>query len=160
VVTTATVFSWLYHAFRWTWHDPDGYNFISGPLADVTLLGGCYALLRHHNCHAKGCWRIGRHPVEGTAYVVCRKHYPHKQPTAEQIHAAHAAHQQAVAGARAAAAAAVHDVKRAAHDVASDVHEVAQDAHEVAEAMKEAASEQGGQVPPTDLAGGASPGQR
>jgi hypothetical protein len=39
-VVTATIFNWLYNAARWTWHDPDGYNFISGPLADITLLGG------------------------------------------------------------------------------------------------------------------------
>jgi hypothetical protein len=83
--------AWLYHAARWTWHDPDGYNFISGPLADITLLGGAIAIYRKHNCHAKGCWRVGRHPVEGTSYIVCRKHHPHETPTAEQIIAEHAA---------------------------------------------------------------------
>jgi hypothetical protein len=128
VITTATVFDWLYNALRWTWHDPDGYNFISGPLADITLLGGAYAILRHHNCHAKGCWRIGRRPVEGTGYVVCRKHHPRPQPTAEQIFAEHAAHQRDVHDVRAAAAAAVTDVRQVAHDVAGDVHKVAHDA--------------------------------
>ena len=92
---TASVFgdvgAWLYHAARWTWHDPDGYNFISGPLADIPLLGGAIAIYRKHNCHAKGCWRVGRHPVEGTSYIVCRKHHPHETPTAEQIIAEHAA---------------------------------------------------------------------
>jgi hypothetical protein len=94
MLTTATVLSWLYHAIRWTWHDPDGYNFISGPLADITLLGGAYALLRHHNCHVNGCWRIGRRPVEGTAYVVCHRHHPHPRPTVDEIHAEHAAHKR------------------------------------------------------------------
>lgn len=85
----ASVFSSLWDALRWTWHDPDGYNFISGPLADITLLGGAYAIFRRHNCHAKGCWRIGRHAVAGTGYIVCRKHHPHATPTAEEILAQH-----------------------------------------------------------------------
>lgn len=89
IVVDATVLDWTYHAIRWTWHDPDGYNFISGPLADITLLGGAYAIFRRHNCHAKGCWRVGRHKVPGTDYIVCRKHHPHESPSAEQILAEH-----------------------------------------------------------------------
>jgi hypothetical protein len=129
-VISATVFDWLYHAARWTWHDPDGYNFISGPLADITLLGGAYAILRHHNCHVKGCWRVGRHPVDGTAYVVCRKHHPEKSPTAEQVRTAHTEHKRMLEEARATAVGAVHDVRKAAHEVAADVHQVAEDVHE------------------------------
>jgi len=113
-VVSATVFDWLYNAGRWTWHDPDGYNFISGPLADLTLLGGGYAILRRHNCH----------------YVVCHKHNPEPSPTAEQIQAAHAAHRDAMQEARATAVATVHDVTKVAHEVAADVHEVAEDVHE------------------------------
>jgi hypothetical protein len=90
-VVTATVFDWLYHAARWTWHDPDGYNFISGPLADITLFGGAYAILRRHNCHVKGCWRVGRHKVPGTEYIVCRRHHPHEAPSAARVLAEHAA---------------------------------------------------------------------
>lgn len=86
---TATIFNWLYNAGRWTWHDPDGYNFISGPLADITLFGGAYAILRRHNCHVRGCWRVGRLQVPGTTYIVCHKHHPHDKPTAEQVLAAH-----------------------------------------------------------------------
>lgn len=89
---------------RWTWHDPDGYNFISGPLADITLLGAGYGLYRRHNCHAKHCLRIGRHPVAGTDYIVCRKHHPHETPTAEQILAAHSAFVAKAAAAAPAAA--------------------------------------------------------
>ena len=137
VIEMGTVFDWLYNAGRWTWHDPDGYNFISGPLADITLLGGAYALLRHHNCHAKGCWRIGRHAVEGTGYVVCRKHHPRSTPTAEQILDEHAAYRQQEHEARSAAAAAVRDVRHVAHEVAGDVHHVAQDTHDVAQALRE-----------------------
>jgi hypothetical protein len=96
MLPSATVFEWLYNAGRWTWHDPDGYNFISGPLADITLLGGAYALLRHHNCHIKHCWRIGRHPVQGTGYIVCRRHHPHPSPTVEQVHKEHLAYMHAM----------------------------------------------------------------
>ena len=119
---SATVFDWLYHAGRWTWHDPDGYNFISGPLADITLLGGVYAILRRHNCHVQGCWRIGRHRVAGTDYVVCRKHHPDPAPSADHVLAEHAAHMQVLATGR-----------RLRHEVVADVHRVAQDVHEVAE---------------------------
>jgi hypothetical protein len=87
----STVFDWLYNAARWTWHDADGYNFISGPLADITLLGGAYAILRRHNCHVGGCWRIGRAQVSGTQYIVCGKHHPHSKPTAEKVLADHSA---------------------------------------------------------------------
>jgi hypothetical protein len=134
-VISATVFDWLYNAGRWTWHDPDGYNFISGPLADITLLGGAYAILRRHNCHAKRCWRIGRHQVSGTTYVVCRKHHPDPTPTAEEIQAAHAEHWRRFHEARETAAAAVQDVTEVAHDVAADVHEVAHDVHEAEQGL-------------------------
>jgi hypothetical protein len=93
-VTTAAisdVWTWVYNAGRWTWHDPDGYNFISGPLADITLLAGAYAIARRHNCHVKGCWRVARAQVPGTGYIVCRKHHPHAAPTAETVIAAHTA---------------------------------------------------------------------
>ena len=104
----SAVFGWLWDALRWTWHDPDGYNFVSGPLADITLLGGAYAILRRHNCQVKGCWRIGRHPVAGTEHIVCRKHHPHESPTAEQVLAEHAAaqHHEAITAAGAAVVAA------------------------------------------------------
>ena len=85
----------LWHALRWTWHDPDGYNFISGPLADITLLGGAFAVYRHHNCHASGCPRIGRHKVAGTEYVVCRRHHPDGAPSPDRILAEHRAAAQA-----------------------------------------------------------------
>jgi hypothetical protein len=129
-VISATVFDWAYHAARWTWHDSDGYNFISGPLADITLIGGAYAIVRRHNCHVQRCLRIGRHQVAGTTYVVCRKHHPDASPTAEQVQAAAAAHRNALEEARAAGAASVHDIRHVAHEVAADVHQVAEDVHE------------------------------
>ena len=42
-------------------------------------------LLRKHNCHVSGCWRIGSLPVEGTTYVVCRHHHPDGGITAGEI---------------------------------------------------------------------------
>jgi hypothetical protein len=134
-VIDATVFDWLYNAGRWTWHDPDGYNFISGPLADITLLGGGYVFVRRHNCHAKRCWRVGRHAVDGTTYVVCRKHHPDPTPSAEDILAAHDRHWKTLREARASVAGAVKDAQEVAHDVAADVHEVAQDVHAAEEQL-------------------------
>lgn len=52
----------------------------SGFVGDVGLLGAAYALLRRHNCHQRGCWRVGRHPIEGTAWVVCARHHPDDRP--------------------------------------------------------------------------------
>jgi hypothetical protein len=101
IVTAGVIHSvahWLYHALIFTWQDPSGYNFVSGPLPNITLIVGALAIVRHHNCHAKGCLRLGRHPVKGTGYIVCRKHHPDAAPTAEQIHAEHAAAQTAASG--------------------------------------------------------------
>ena len=60
------------------------YNFWSGfgsDLGEATLISavaiGVYTGVRKVNCHTKGCWRIGRHPLEGTPYVLCRHHHPH-----------------------------------------------------------------------------------
>jgi hypothetical protein len=87
-----SVGNWAYHALIFTWHDPWGYNFVSGPLPSITLVAAALAIIRRHNCHAKGCWRLGMHPVNGTSYIVCKKHHPRASaPTVEQIHAAHAA---------------------------------------------------------------------
>ena len=139
---SATVFDWLYNAGRWTWHDPDGYNFISGPLADITLLGAVYAILRRHNCHVKGCWRLGRHQVAGTTYVVCRKHHPDESPSADDVLTAAAAHKDALAARKEV----VTDVRHVAHEVAADVHEVAEDVHQAGESLE-------GDSPPKDKGG-------
>ena len=59
------------------------YGFWSGfgsDLGEGTIVVALAATLAHsvrkHNCHMPGCWRVGRHPIEGTGYVVCRKHHP------------------------------------------------------------------------------------
>jgi hypothetical protein len=56
---------------------------------------------RKINCHAKGCYRVGLHHVEGTPYITCGKHHPTHPGsgacTAEQIAQAHADAQTATA---------------------------------------------------------------
>jgi len=61
------------------------YNFFSG-LFGVLVFGGglavsAYVTARKHNCHVKGCFRVGRQQVEGTTFVTCRKHHPEGKPT-------------------------------------------------------------------------------
>jgi hypothetical protein len=59
------------------------YNFWSGfgsDLGEATLITavflGVYTGLRRMNCHSKGCWRMGHHPLQGTPYILCRHHHP------------------------------------------------------------------------------------
>src|ERR1700722_1746218 len=59
------------------------YNFWSGfgsDLGEATLISavgiGVYTGARKVNCHQKGCWRIGHHALEGTPYILCRRHHP------------------------------------------------------------------------------------
>jgi hypothetical protein len=59
------------------------YNFWSGfgsDLGEATLISavgvGVYTGVRRVNCHAKGCWRIGHHQLDGTPYILCRHHHP------------------------------------------------------------------------------------
>lgn len=61
------------------------YGFWSGIGGDLSILAAPVVLLRRHNCHARWCWRMGRHPVDGTSWTVCRRHHPDEHPTAEQI---------------------------------------------------------------------------
>lgn len=55
----------------------NGYQWWSGAgsdLGEITLLAAIVAVLKHKNCHEKGCWRLGHsHPEHG--FPVCRKHY-------------------------------------------------------------------------------------
>lgn len=67
------------------------YGFWSGFGADLgyatnvaAVTAAAYHVLRHHNCHQKGCWRLGR-PVPGTPFVACHVHHPqHNQRCAER----------------------------------------------------------------------------
>ena len=42
----------------------------------LAILGGIAGLFHKHNCHVKGCWRIGKFDIDGTPYTVCPKHHP------------------------------------------------------------------------------------
>lgn len=62
---------------------PPNYDFWSGAgsdLTEVTLLGAVAGWWHKVNCHQEGCWRIGRHLVDGTPY--CNTH--HQQARQEQ----------------------------------------------------------------------------
>jgi hypothetical protein len=75
------------------------YNFWSGfgsDLGEATLISavgiGVYTGVRKVNCHTKGCWRIGHHPLIGTPYILCRHHHPdvpNQGATHDQILAEH-----------------------------------------------------------------------
>ena len=56
------------------------YNFWSGfgsDIGEIAIVGGLITLVRHHNCHVKGCWAMGRQ-VPGTPYVACHDHNPER----------------------------------------------------------------------------------
>lgn len=52
------------------------YLWWSGFFGDLTIFAVPLILLRKHNCHQKWCLRLGRHPVAGTTFTVCKKHHP------------------------------------------------------------------------------------
>lgn len=68
---------------------------IGSCLGEFAILG---VLWRKVNCHAKGCYRVGLHHVDGTPYITCKKHHPvhpgTASLTAQQIKEAHAAAHQ------------------------------------------------------------------
>jgi hypothetical protein len=64
------------------------YAFWSGAGSDIgelAIIGALLGLLRKHNCHVHRCWRVGRHPVEGTPFTVCRHHDPGGPVTAADV---------------------------------------------------------------------------
>lgn len=53
---------------------PSGFGGILERLVELVVIGGI--LLRRHNCHQKGCPRLGRFPaVEGNGWLYCQKHH-------------------------------------------------------------------------------------
>jgi hypothetical protein len=68
---------------------------LGGALPDLALLAAVLGFAWHRNCHVHRCWRLGRHHVDGTPFVVCRKHHPAMpaQVSAEDIAEAHKAAQ-------------------------------------------------------------------
>ena len=62
------------------WSTHGGYNFVSGPLADITLATGfitwTIVFVRRHKCHVRGCPRLEWHPHPEHGHPVCRHHHP------------------------------------------------------------------------------------
>lgn len=52
------------------------YLFWSGFGSDLAYSAAIAVAWRHLNCHAKGCFRLGRHPIVGTPFKVCGHHHP------------------------------------------------------------------------------------
>lgn len=80
--------SWLSHVLGLDYGNGPWYLWWSGAgsdLGELAIVGGLVTLVTKHNCHVKRCPRIGRHPVEGTAFMVCRRHHPEDSPTAEHV---------------------------------------------------------------------------
>lgn len=64
------------------------YAFWSGIAGELSWIGAAAVLYRRHACHARGCWRLAKHPVADSPWVVCRRHHPdlpNRSPTAENI---------------------------------------------------------------------------
>ncbi|MCX4750915.1 hypothetical protein OG455_41275 [Kitasatospora sp. NBC_01287] len=79
---------WLAHFFGLDNPSGPAYLLWSGVGSDVSelaIIGGLISMWRRHNCHVRGCWRIARHPVDGTNWVVCRHHHPDDPPTAAAV---------------------------------------------------------------------------
>lgn len=67
-----------------------------GAIPDFLILGSIITVYRHHNCHVKGCWRLGK-PVDGTPYLACPMHHPahegnKRSVSLDVIRRAHKAH--------------------------------------------------------------------
>ena len=71
-----------------------GYGFWSGVAGATAIFSGVVVFYRHKNCHEPMCWRLGKHPVEGTPYTTCHRHHPGLEGARVKrghIHAAHRA---------------------------------------------------------------------
>jgi hypothetical protein len=82
------------------------YTFWNGFVRNIPLIAAAYIFGRKHNCHAHRCWRVGRMPVEGTDYTVCRKHHPDGDMSGEDIASQASDRRAASAAAQAASTAA------------------------------------------------------
>lgn len=58
-----------------------GYNFWSGIAGSFLIslpnwfIAG-FLFFRHTNCHAPWCPNVGKYPLEGTPFKLCKKHHP------------------------------------------------------------------------------------
>ena len=72
-------------------------GFLSAGVISTSIFTHTWHSYRLHNCHAKGCWRIGRHDytdADGVTSRLCRHCHPvlkGSRRTREDFHAHHAA---------------------------------------------------------------------
>lgn len=62
------------------------YGFWSGfgsDLGELAIIGGLIQMYRKHNCHTQGCWRIGKHTVDGTPW--CSYHHKKARAAVAQV---------------------------------------------------------------------------
>jgi hypothetical protein len=75
-VFVSTLLHWL-AVHTGTINEPGPYyGFWSGfgsDLSEFAIIGAVLHGFRRHNCHEKGCWRIGKHLVDGTPW--CNRHH-------------------------------------------------------------------------------------
>jgi hypothetical protein len=58
-------------------------------LAVLSLAGGLVTAYRRATCHVGPCYRIGRYPVAGGQFKVCRRHHPDETVRNGDLTAAH-----------------------------------------------------------------------
>ena len=88
---------WLLHFFGLDSGSGPAYLWWSGVGSDVgelALVGAVIGGYHRVNCHVRKCWRIGRQHVEGSSFVVCRRHHPDSAPTHEHILRLHREHKE------------------------------------------------------------------
>ena len=61
------------------------YSGAGSDIGELAIVGALLGVLRKHNCHVHGCWRVGRHQVEGTPFIVCHRHRPGGPVTAADV---------------------------------------------------------------------------
>lgn len=83
------LFHWFEHGTGMTNVSDPEYGFWSGFGSDIQEFFVVGAIIRwavHHNCHVKGCWRLGRHPFQH--YKLCGRHHPAIPHTISFLHIA------------------------------------------------------------------------
>lgn len=89
------IWHWLLHVMGVDNVSGPWYGFWSGfgsDIGELAIVGSLLAVVRRHNCHVRRCWRVGRHPVAGTGYMVCRRHHPEDSPSHGDVLRRHAEH--------------------------------------------------------------------
>lgn len=82
---SAHPWGWLYglgvHPYPESSSTPWTYQLLSGLVPALTVLGLATFIAgawRHVDCHYDGCWRIGKHKVNGTPF--CSRHHEQARP--------------------------------------------------------------------------------